>query len=166
MNINSSNFSFKSLSFSPLEPTTSSYSPFPAYLPPYQPFSNRKTPEVRMIDLFFPENLQFSQKKPEETLAENACFAEQILRKKQRKFSVKYPIQIENDQEFQVSRKIIGSKGCNMKKIIDLSLNDHVFESLSRFNDPKLIKLRLRGQGSGFFEGRKNLGKFLSQISR
>jgi len=39
-----------------------------------------------------------------------------------------------------------------MKNIIDLSLNAHVFESLSRFNDPKLIKLRLRGQGSCFYE--------------
>lgn len=46
-----------------------------------------------------------------------------------------------------------------MKKIIDLSLNEHRFESMDSFREAKLIKLRLRGQGSGFMEGRKNSGK-------
>ena len=46
-----------------------------------------------------------------------------------------------------------------MKKIIDLSLNEHRFESMDSFKEAKLIKLRLRGKGSGFMEGRKNSGK-------
>jgi len=80
--------------------------------------------------------------------------------KQPRKFSCKYPIAIENEGSFQVSRKIIGAKGCNMKKIIDLTLNEYQFKNLESFNEAKLIKLRLRGKGSGFMEGRKNSGNF------
>ena len=85
--------------------------------------------------------------------------------RKPRKFSCKFPIAIENDFEFQVSRRIIGAKGCNMKRIIDLSLNEHRFESLDSFKEAKLIKLRLRGKGSGFMEGRKNTGNDFFQKS-
>lgn len=38
---------------------------------------------------------------------------------KQNKFTCRYEIQIENEREFQVARRIIGSKGCNMKKILE-----------------------------------------------
>mmetsp|Transcript_8706 Transcript_8706/g.15686 ORF Transcript_8706/g.15686 Transcript_8706/m.15686 type:complete len:497 (+) Transcript_8706:90-1580(+) len=54
-----------------------------------------------------------------------------------RKYTCRFIIGIENDQEFQVARRIIGAKGSNMKKIV-------------RTTD---AKLRLRGQGSGYFEG-------------
>jgi hypothetical protein len=54
-----------------------------------------------------------------------------------RKYTCRFIIGIENDKEFQVARKIIGSKGTNMKKIV-------------RNTE---AKLRLRGQGSGYFEG-------------
>ncbi|KAM3135442.1 hypothetical protein pb186bvf_012461 [Paramecium bursaria] len=64
----------------------------------------------------------------------------------QQKYTCRYDVQIDNDKEFQVARKIIGSKGCNMKKIIDQCLVDS-----SREFD--LIKLRLRGKGSGYKEG-------------
>lgn len=40
------------------------------------------------------------------------------------KFTCRYDIQIENDKEFQVAKKIIGAKGYNMKQIIDSSLQD------------------------------------------
>ena len=60
------------------------------------------------------------------------------------KFISKYEILIENDSEFQVSRRIIGSKGANMKKII----NECFIKG-----DKETIKLRLRGKGSGFKEG-------------
>jgi len=57
--------------------------------------------------------------------------------KGQKKFTCRFLIGIENDKEFQVARRLIGSKGANMKRIV------RVTEA----------KLRLRGQGSGYFEG-------------
>jgi len=54
-----------------------------------------------------------------------------------RKYTCRFIIGIDNDREFQVARKIIGAKGTHMKKIV-------------RNTD---AKLRLRGQGSGYFEG-------------
>ena len=54
-----------------------------------------------------------------------------------RKYTCRFDIGLENEKEFQVARRIIGSKGCNMKKIVDVSG----------------AKLRLRGRGSGYLEG-------------
>jgi len=54
-----------------------------------------------------------------------------------RKYTCRFDIGIENEKDFQVARRIIGSKGCNMKKIVDVSG----------------AKLRLRGKGSGYLEG-------------
>merc|ERR1719375_787505 len=54
-----------------------------------------------------------------------------------RKYTCRFLIGIENDKEFQVARRLIGSKGSNMKKIVQQTD----------------AKLRLRGQGSGYFEG-------------
>jgi hypothetical protein len=65
------------------------------------------------------------------------------------KYTCRYDIQIENEKEFQVARRVIGSKGSNMKRIIeecsmgfDKSINPY-----------EIVKLRLRGKGSGFKEG-------------
>jgi hypothetical protein len=67
------------------------------------------------------------------------------------KYTCKFEIQIENDNEFQVARRLIGAKGCNMKKIVELC---------SRGRDGKMVpdavKLRLRGRGSGYKEGPYN----------
>jgi len=54
-----------------------------------------------------------------------------------RKYTCRFIIGIENDKEFQVARRVIGAKGSNMKKIVKNTE----------------AKLRLRGQGSGYFEG-------------
>lgn len=54
-----------------------------------------------------------------------------------RKYTCRFLIGIENDKEFQVARRLIGSKGSNMKRIVQQTD----------------AKLRLRGQGSGYFEG-------------
>merc|ERR1719446_2000085 len=57
-----------------------------------------------------------------------------------RKYTCRFLIGIDNDQgpnAFQVVRRIIGAKGANMKRIVKLSE----------------AKLRLRGVGSGYFEG-------------
>lgn len=66
------------------------------------------------------------------------------------KFTCRFEIQIENEKEFQVARRVIGSKGTNMKRIIDKCLKG----VNGRAHD--IIKLRLRGQGSGFKEGPNN----------
>jgi len=54
-----------------------------------------------------------------------------------RKYTCRFLIGIENDKEFQVARRIIGAKGANMKRIVRQTE----------------AKLRLRGMGSGYFEG-------------
>jgi len=63
------------------------------------------------------------------------------------KYTCRFEIQIENDKEFQVARRLIGPKGCHMKKIVDTCSKG--------FTGPvqEVIKLRLRGKGSGFKEG-------------
>ena len=60
------------------------------------------------------------------------------------KFTCRFDINIPNDKEFQVARRIIGSKGKNMKRIIDVCTKN---------SEADTVKLRLRGQGSGFKEG-------------
>eukprot|EP00933_Yihiella_yeosuensis_P042540 TRINITY_DN37161_c0_g1_i1.p1 TRINITY_DN37161_c0_g1~~TRINITY_DN37161_c0_g1_i1.p1 ORF type:complete len:496 (-),score=142.30 TRINITY_DN37161_c0_g1_i1:100-1587(-) len=57
--------------------------------------------------------------------------------KSMKKYTCRFMIGIENDKDFQVARRIIGAKGANMKRIV-------------RTTD---AKLRLRGVGSGYFEG-------------
>lgn len=74
------------------------------------------------------------------------------------KFTCRYDIQIENDKEFQVAKKIIGSKGYNMKQIIDNALNETGYDQRT---ESDLIKLRLRGRGSGFKEGPAKRGKYI-----
>lgn len=65
------------------------------------------------------------------------------------KYTCKFELLIENEPEFLISRKIIGPKGCNMKKILDdceEGENPDIFD----------LKLRLRGKDSGFKEGPLN----------
>ena len=68
------------------------------------------------------------------------------------KLTCKYEILIPNDKDFQITRRLIGIKGYNMKKIIDecKSIDNN------KNNDNENIKLRLRGKGSGFKEGINN----------
>lgn len=54
-----------------------------------------------------------------------------------KKYTCRFLIGIENDKDFQVVRRIIGAKGINMKRIVKQTE----------------AKLRLRGVGSGYFEG-------------
>ena len=60
------------------------------------------------------------------------------------KYTCKYQILIENDKDFQIARRLIGSKGANMKKIIN------------ECGGGEVTKLRLRGKGSGYKEGPQN----------
>lgn len=54
-----------------------------------------------------------------------------------RKYTCRFIIGINNDKDFQVARRVIGAKGANMKRIVMQTE----------------AKLRLRGEGSGYFEG-------------
>ncbi|KAK6588949.1 RRM domain and KH domain [Cryptosporidium xiaoi] len=54
-----------------------------------------------------------------------------------KKYTARYEIQIPPDNQFQIARRIIGTRGVNMKKIFKLTQS----------------KLRLRGKGSGYLEG-------------
>ena len=67
------------------------------------------------------------------------------------KLTCKYEILIPNDKDFQIARRLIGSKGCHMKKIID---ECKLIEKNDNNND--IVKLRLRGKGSGYKEGPQN----------
>jgi len=66
-----------------------------------------------------------------------------------KKYTCRFEVQIENDQKYQVSRRLIGPKGANMKRIIKECSNG------SNLPIASIIKLRLRGKGSGFLEGPK-----------
>ena len=75
-------------------------------------------------------------------------FNQNMEEKNYGKYTCKYEILIPNDKEFQVARRLIGSKGCNMKKILnECKTNNNVNDN---------IKLRLRGRGSGYKEGPQN----------
>ena len=69
------------------------------------------------------------------------------------KYTCRYEIQIDNEKEFQVARRVIGSKGANMKRIIE-----ECSEGFDKNVNPyEIVKLRLRGKGSGFKEGQNQL---------
>ena len=59
------------------------------------------------------------------------------------KYVCNYAIQIENDNIFMVTKRIIGKNGCFLKKIIQ--------ESCIRYGDFS-TKIRLRGKGSGYVD--------------
>lgn len=76
------------------------------------------------------------------------------------KFTCRFDIQIPNNNEFHVAKRIIGNKGCNMKQIIESAkatelaiLNQMYPYQVHHTSNP--VKLRLRGKGSGFKEGNK-----------
>ena len=79
----------------------------------------------------------------------------------QGKFTCRYEIQIKKDKEFDVPKRIIGSKGHKMKEIIRKCEKE-----FSHLRTRDLIKLRLRGQGSGHLEGPHKQGTHLSLTDR
>jgi hypothetical protein len=59
----------------------------------------------------------------------------------------RFNIQIENERDFQVARRLIGPNGSNMKRIVEACSQGLQCQAHD------VIKLRLRGRGSGFKEG-------------
>lgn len=47
-----------------------------------------------------------------------------------------------------MARRLIGAKGCNMKRIIEICCKGSNYDQFQ-----EIVKLRLRGKGSGFKEG-------------
>ena len=90
----------------------------------------------------------------QEAGAEEGQGASSMVVNRQNKFTCRYDIQIENEREFQVARRIIGSKGCHMKRILEecLACNNEN-KNISNDSANELLKLRLRGRGSGYKEG-------------
>ena len=79
----------------------------------------------------------------------------------QPKLTCKYeidPFDEEASKAFLLSKRIIGPKGSNMKKIIEECFGDRPYEA-------DALKLRLRGKGSGFKEGPLNKGSRRSRQS-
>ena len=75
-------------------------------------------------------------------------FSQNMEEKNYGKYTCKYEILIPNDKDFQVARRLIGSKGCNMKRILnECKQNNNINDN---------VKLRLRGRGSGYKEGPQN----------
>jgi len=65
-----------------------------------------------------------------------------------KKSTARYDIYLESGSDFELSKKIIGPKGANMKNILASVLQKHKIPSLDSSNS--IAKLRLRGKGSGF----------------
>ena len=63
------------------------------------------------------------------------------------KYVCNYVVQIENDNTFMVTKRIIGKNGCFLKKIIQ--------ESCIKYGDYS-TKIRLRGKGSGYIDKLSN----------
>ena len=63
------------------------------------------------------------------------------------KYICKFYLQIEADKDFQVVKRVIGAKGCNLKRIID-----YCSKGPGGVYVPDAIKLKLKGVGSGYKE--------------
>ncbi len=72
------------------------------------------------------------------------------------KFTCRYDIQITNE-DFKVGKRIIGTKGKNMKAIVSewAALGNALFLK-ENIKQTDFAKLRLRGKGSQYFEGSRN----------
>lgn len=101
-------------------------------------FSEREIPEMNVIlrvSWYYNQDTQCKIQIPE-TIPDQS-----------QKYTTRFDIQIENEKEFQVARRLIGPKGVNMKNIVE--------KCCKGISGPMhdIIKLRLRGRGSGFREG-------------
>lgn len=121
------------------------------------PLQNKETPsmnEETLLMNLMKEDIEKTSLMNEETslIHHNSIDYDEKI-----KYTCRFEIQIENEREFQVCRKIIGPKGINMKQIIEYCCNNtHNTEENPYFNDQ--IKLRLRGKGSGYKEGLNQIG--------
>lgn len=94
-------------------------------------------------------------KQPDNSKGEQKTSVQKAAAAQQPKLTCKYeidPFDEDASRDFLLSKRIIGPKGSNMKKIIEECFKDRPFEA-------DALKLRLRGKGSGFKEGPLNKGR-------
>ena len=65
------------------------------------------------------------------------------------RFMCKYDVQIDNESVYHVAGRIIGPRGANMKSIVEASSQGFH----PTINPYEIVKIKLRGKGSGFREG-------------
>lgn len=111
----------------------------------YNPYRNMFTPVKEPI-------ITKSVLTVKEIEANTKAKGKEELPKVNGKYTCRYEVQIKNENDFQVSKKIIGAKGCFMKKIV----NAVCIDQANLNND--VLKLRLRGSGSNYLEGEDHQG--------
>ena len=135
-NIESNPRSFKRMPPSPLSMFFPSPMPFPFKL-------NRNPYMMNMpLPLGFNKNVINFDKLTLNT-RNNIKFETHSSRDYYYKYVCNYLVQIENDENFLVTKRIIGKNGCFLKKIIQ--------EACIKYGDFS-TKIRLRGKGSGYIE--------------
>ena len=124
--------------------------PFPIYFPfPLQfPFKLPKFSKSKHFNTPFPFPVDFNKNiidfdKLTLNTKNTIRFETYSSRDYYYKFVCNYLVQIENDDNFLVTKRIIGKNGCFLKKIIQ--------EACIKFGDFS-TKIRLRGKGSGYLE--------------
>ena len=124
--------------------------PFPMYFPfPFQfPFKFPKFYKNKHFNTSFPFSIDFNKNiidfdKLTLNTKNTIRFETYSSRDYYYKFVCNYLVQIENDDNFLVTKRIIGKNGCFLKKIIQ--------EACIKFGDFS-TKIRLRGKGSGYLE--------------
>lgn len=101
------------------------------------------TEDFHLLDHSAPRSLLESCGSAEVENAADVCVPKEHIGK----YTCRFYIQIENERNFQVARRLIGPKGRNMKKILDACSKGFAGGA------QEVVKLRLRGKGSGFKEG-------------
>ena len=138
-NIESNPRSFKRMPPSPLSIFFPSPMPFPFKFPKL----NRNPYMMNMpLPLGFNKNVINFDKLTLNT-RNNIKFETHSSRDYYYKYVCNYLVQIENDENFLVTKRIIGKNGCFLKKIIQ--------EACIKYGDFS-TKIRLRGKGSGYIE--------------
>ena len=114
------------------------YPPYP-YVPPMAPFPNffnKNNPINFNKDVIDFNKLTLETKN-------KVHFMTHSSRNYYYKYVCNYTVQIENDNLFMVTKRIIGKNGCFLKKILQ--------ESCIKYGDYS-TKIRLRGKGSGYVD--------------
>ena len=138
-NMESNPRSFKRMPPSPLSMFFPSPMPFPFKFPKL----NRNPYMMNMpLPLGFNKNVINFDKLTLNT-RNNIKFETHSSRDYYYKYVCNYLVQIENDENFLVTKRIIGKNGCFLKKIIQ--------EACIKYGDFS-TKIRLRGKGSGYIE--------------
>ena len=112
--------------------------PFP-YVPPLPPFPNFFYPNNPMN--FNKDVIDFNKLTLE--TKNKVHFMTHSSRNYYYKYVCNYTVQIENDNLFMVTKRIIGKNGCFLKKILQ--------EACIKYGDYS-TKIRLRGKGSGYVD--------------